>query len=123
LNRHFSWLQFNERVEVMFHLKNDALRDQILRGVIGPYLADTEKTRVLLQDGTYARSRESDKRSQNGHRSSADRPNAGRSNTNRLNAQEFLLEFTEASNLIPPIPPLPSFLKLRLRGPAIKSTN
>jgi polyphosphate kinase len=95
------WMHRNiyERVEVMFHLKSEALRDQILREVIGPYLADTEKTRVLLQDGTYVRARESNAISRNRHHLSASRPNASRSNARRLNAQEFLLDFTKASDL------------------------
>jgi polyphosphate kinase len=109
------WMHRNiyERVEVMFHLKNEALRVQILREVIGPYLADTEKTRVLQQDGMYVRLQKADKVSRNGHRP----------NTKRLNAQEFLLEFTNASELIPAVPSLPAFLKIRLRDAGAKSAN
>jgi polyphosphate kinase len=119
------WMHRNiyERVEVMFHLKSEALRDQILREVIGPYLADTEKTRVLLQDGTYVRARESNAISRNRHHLSASRPNASRSNARRLNAQEFLLDFTKASDLIPPLPPLPAFLKIRLRDAGAKPAH
>jgi polyphosphate kinase len=119
------WMHRNiyERVEVMFHLKSEALRDQILREVIGPYLADTEKTRVLLQDGTYVRARESNAISRNRHHLSASRPNASRSNARRLNAQEFLLDFTKASDLIPPVPPLPAFLKIRLRDAGAKPAH
>jgi polyphosphate kinase len=119
------WMHRNiyERVEVMFHLKSEALRDQILREVIGPYLADTEKTRVLLQDGTYVRARESNAISRNRHHLSASRPNASPSNARRLNAQEFLLDFTKASDLIPPVPPLPAFLKIRLRDAGAKPAH
>ncbi len=94
------WMHRNiyERVEVMFHLKNEVLREQILREVITPYLADTEKTRILLQDGTYAHTRESHKASRNG---------------TRFNAQEFLLDFVQPSGSIRSIPAPPSFLKVR----------
>jgi polyphosphate kinase len=51
------WMHRNiyERVEVMFHLKDAVLCDQILREIIAPYMADTEKTRILLPDGDYVR--------------------------------------------------------------------
>jgi polyphosphate kinase len=114
------WMHRNiyERVEVMFHLKSEALRDQILREVIGPYLADTEKTRVLLQDGMYVRLQEADRLSRDGHHQ-----NTKRFNANRLNAQEFLLGFMQASELIPPLPPLPAFLKIRLRDASAKPAH
>ncbi|MGB8851372.1 MAG: polyphosphate kinase 1 [Candidatus Acidiferrales bacterium] len=94
------WMHRNiyERVEVMFHLKSEALREQILREVITPYLADTEKTRILLQDGTYVHTRESHKASRNG---------------TRFNAQEFLLDFVQPSESIRTIPAPPPFLKVR----------
>ena len=54
------WMHRNiyERVEVMFHLRNSALCNQVLRDVVGPHLADTEKTRILLPDGEYVRARQ-----------------------------------------------------------------
>ncbi|HEY6467049.1 MAG TPA: hypothetical protein VIY69_13710 [Candidatus Acidoferrales bacterium] len=41
------WMQRNisERVEVMFHVRDEALCERILSGVLAPYLADTAKTR------------------------------------------------------------------------------
>jgi polyphosphate kinase len=51
------WMPRNlyERVEVMFRLKNEALRRQVYGAILAPYLADTAKTRVLQADGKYAR--------------------------------------------------------------------
>jgi polyphosphate kinase len=90
------WMHRNiyERVEVMFHLKNEELRDRILREVIAPYMADNEKARVLMHDGKYLPAREAHKNSRNGF---------------RFNVQEFLLEFAQAA-VPPPLPPVP-FLK------------
>jgi polyphosphate kinase len=104
------WMHRNiyERVEVMFHLKSETLREQILREVITPYLADTEKTRILMQDGTYAHTRESHKASRNG---------------TRFNAQEFLLDFVQPSESMRPIPSPPSFLRIRSPKPAEKSSR
>lgn len=100
------WMHRNiyERVEVMFHLRNAALCDQILREVVGPYLADTEKTRILLPDGEYVRTRQarSLSHSRNGF---------------HFNAQEFLLESAQAANSSLEAPRLPGFLK----APPLKS--
>ena len=54
------WMQRNiyERVEVMFRIKDPALYAQIMNQVIAPYLADTEKTRILLPSGEYVRIRQ-----------------------------------------------------------------
>ena len=56
------WMQRNiyERVEVIFHVNDVSLRKQILTEVVAPYLADTEKTRILLPTGstTHARCRQ-----------------------------------------------------------------
>ena len=51
------WMHRNiyERVEVMFHLRNPALSDQVLREVVAPYIADNAKTRYLQPDGSYIR--------------------------------------------------------------------
>jgi len=94
------WMHRNiyERVEVMFHLKNETLRDQILQEVIAPYMADTEKTRLLAQDGLYVHTRETTKAARNG---------------SRFNAQEFLLSAAQASEAARPSAPLPPFLKTR----------
>ena len=95
------WMQRNicERVEVMFRLKDPALCSRVFAQVIAPYLADTEKTRVLLPSGEYVRG-------QKGHLHSASR------NGFRFNAQEFLIGFTEAGENELASPALPSYVKV-----------
>ncbi len=95
------WMQRNiyERVEVMFRLKDPALCSQVFTQVISPYLADTEKTRVLLPSGDYVR----------GHK--AGQFSASR-NGFRFNAQEFLIGFTEARENEQVWPLLPRYFKL-----------
>ncbi len=72
----------NERVEVMFRLKDPALCEQVCRMILAPYFADTEKTRFLAQDGTYARA------SRNGAILPA-------RNGTRFNVQDFLIGVAE----------------------------
>jgi polyphosphate kinase len=95
------WMQrnINERVEVMFRLKDPALCTQVFTQVISPYLADTEKTRYLLPSGDYVRGREAGllSVSRNGF---------------RFNAQEFLIGFSEAHEDMQALPPVPRFVKL-----------
>ena len=95
------WMQRNiyERVEVMFHLKDPALCQQVLSEVIAPYMADTQKTRILLPSGEYVRSSGALSHSRNGF---------------HFNAQEFLIDFVQSRENLAPLPPLPRFLKLRL---------
>ena len=54
------WMHRNiyERVEVMFHVRDVSLCKQILTEVVAPYLGDTEKTRILLPNGEYVRTRD-----------------------------------------------------------------
>ena len=95
------WMHRNiyERVEVMFHLRNPALCDQVLREVVAPYMADTEKTRHLLADGNYVRAREAGaaSRARNGF---------------RFNAQEYLLGFAQGALPLPTIPGLAAMYRL-----------
>jgi polyphosphate kinase len=95
------WMQRNiyERVEVMFRLKDPVLCSQVFKQVISPYLADTEKTRVLLPSGDYVR----------GHK--AGQFSASR-NGFRFNAQEFLIGFTESREDERVCPILPTYVKL-----------
>jgi polyphosphate kinase len=99
------WMQRNmyERVEVIFRLKDPVLCNQLFTEVIGPYLADTLKTRMLLPDGEYVRLHEA-------------RRFAGLRNSHRFNAQEFLIDFTEGRLNLDSVPPVPAFLS-RLRPP------
>jgi len=78
------WMPRNlyERVEVMFRLKDPALCQQVCSTILAPYLADTEKARILRPDGTYVRA----------HRASANhRPRNG----SRFSVQEFLMGRSE----------------------------
>jgi polyphosphate kinase len=96
------WMQRNihERVEVIFHLHDPALCQQILTEVVAPYLADTQKTRILLPAGEYVRLQEARRLAhlRNGH---------------RFNAQEFLIDFVEGRLGLDSVPPLPDFMNLR----------
>jgi polyphosphate kinase len=96
------WMHRNiyERVEVMFHVRDVELCRQVFGEVIEPYLADTEKTRILLADGRYVRSGDvgaAALHSRNGF---------------RFNAQEFLIGLAEGRETIGEVPRTPSFVKL-----------
>jgi polyphosphate kinase len=95
------WMHRNiyERVEVMFHVRDAELCTQVFRQVIEPYLADTEKTRILLADGRYVRWGEAGAalHSRNGF---------------RFNVQEFLIGFAEGRETIGEVPRAPSYMKL-----------
>jgi polyphosphate kinase len=87
------WMHRNiyERVEVMFHLRDPELCKQVIYEVIEPYLADTEKTRLLMSNGEYVR-----------HNS----PFAGKSSRNgfRFDAQSFLIGFAEGREGLADVP-------------------
>ena len=104
------WMHRNiyERVEVMFHVRNAELCTQVFRQVIEPYLADTEKTRILLADGRYVRS---------GDAGAA----AHSRNGFRFNAQEFLIGLAEGRETIGEVPRTPSFVKLARADSSVSS--
>src|SRR6202040_3575736 len=51
------WMPRNlyERVEVIFPLKDEMLRERVRREILDAYLADNRKARILLKDATYIR--------------------------------------------------------------------
>src|SRR5580658_2450007 len=107
------WMRRNiyERVEVMFHVKDPVLRDQILAEVVVPYLGDTQKTRFLMPTGEYVRSHDARKllHSKNGF---------------RFNVQEFLVTLAEGTDGLASVPAAPRFLKAALAaGPKAQSQN
>src|SRR5271169_1119922 len=104
------WMHRNiyERVEVMFHVRDAELCKQVFGEVIEPYLADTEKTRLLLADGRYVRA---------GNAGAADHSRNGF----RFNAQEFLIGLVEGRTALGEVPRAPSFLKLALRDKRVSS--
>ena len=65
------WMPRNlyERVEVMFPVRDRALRHRLYGEILQSYLRDSAKTRILRQDGSYVRAYQSSasKLSRNGH--------------------------------------------------------
>ncbi len=78
------WMPRNlyERVEVMFPVKNSALRNRIFDEILATYLKDDGKTRILHSDGTYRRAFQS-----NGSKLSR--------NGNHFSAQAFFIDLAE----------------------------
>jgi polyphosphate kinase len=76
------WMPRNlyERVEVMFRIKDAELCNKICATIVAPYLADSEKARLLMADGRYLRAYDDAAHV------------AGSSNGTRFGAQEFMLE-------------------------------
>jgi polyphosphate kinase len=66
------WMPRNlhERVEVMFPVKDPALRARVFGEILQSYLRDNDTTRILRQDGSYARAYQANtsKLSRNGNR-------------------------------------------------------
>jgi polyphosphate kinase len=81
------WMPRNlyERVEVMFPIKNGVLRNRIFHEILQTYLSDTDKSRVLRQDGSYGRAVQ------------ANDSRANR-NGNRFSAQSFFVDLAEGKS-------------------------
>jgi polyphosphate kinase len=99
------WMQRNiyERVEVMFHLRDPGLCEQIFSGVLAPYLADTAKTRILQANGEYLRAYQ-----MRGLRASR--------NGNRFNAQQFLIDNIEGRESLESVPQPPLLASVKDPG-------
>src|SRR3982075_855137 len=82
------WMPRNlyERVEVMVPLREELLRERVRHEILGAYLADNRKARILTKDGTYIRPW----RSVRGE--GKNKPPAGAA---AFNAQEFLITVAE----------------------------
>jgi len=95
------WMHRNiyERVEVMFHIRDAALCSQIFSEVIEPYLADTQKTRILLPSGEYIHARDA-------------RQLLHMRNGFHFNAQEFLIGVAEGREEFRSVPSARPPLKL-----------
>jgi polyphosphate kinase len=103
------WMHRNiyERVEVMFHIRDAALCNQIFSEVVEPYLADTQKTRFLLATGEYVHARDA-------------RHLLNTRNGFHFNTQEFLIGVAEGREEFSSVPSARSPLKLsqpRSRSP------
>ncbi len=89
------WMPRNlyERVEVLFPIKDELLRERVRQEILGTYLADTLKARILQKDGTYVRAWRAQGRR---------KPPA-----NGFNAQEFLIGLAEGKAALESIPAAP----------------
>jgi polyphosphate kinase len=78
------WMPRNlyERVEVMFPVKDSALRERLYSEILQSYLRDNDKTRLLRPDGSYARTYQVD-------------PHKLSRNGNRFSAQSFFVDLAE----------------------------
>jgi polyphosphate kinase len=96
------WMPRNlyERVEVMFPVKDELLRERVHHEILASHLADTGKARLLQRDGSYLRTWQSPRGRK--HR----RPPKGAS---AFNSQEFLMALAEGKatlDALPSPPPL-----------------
>jgi polyphosphate kinase len=89
------WMPRNlyERVEVLFPVKDELLRERVRQEILESYLADNLKTRILQKDGSYIRAW----RAQGRRRP----PRPG------FNAQEFLIGLAEGKSALESIPEVP----------------
>ena len=101
------WMPRNlyERVEVLFPLKDPLLRERVRHEILGAYLADNLKTRLLQKDGAYIRAWQAQ-----GKRKTPSGPGA-------FNAQEFLIGLAEGKQFLDsiPVPPEPKSRRVALR--------
>jgi len=97
------WMPRNlyERVEVLFPLKDELLRERVHREILQAYLADNLKSRLLQKDGSYIRAwRAQGKR----------RPPSGSA---ALSAQDFLISVAEGKQTPEAIPLAPTPRRIR----------
>ena len=85
------WMPRNlyERVEVMFPIKSPALRERVFGEILQNYLKDSEKTRILRQNGSYSRAYQASN-SKNG------------TNGRRFSAQDFFMDLAEGRGTAKP---------------------
>jgi len=88
------WMPRNlyERVEVVFPLKDELLRERVRQEILEAYLADNVKARILQKDGSYVRTWQAQGKRKPPAASSA------------FNAQEFLLRLAEGKQNLDAIP-------------------
>src|ERR1700704_2583381 len=90
------WMPRNlyERVEVLVPLREELLRERVRHEILGAYLADNRKARILTKDGTYMRPWQL----VHGKRK---KPPVGAA---AFNAQEFLIDVAEGKQAALPSP-------------------
>jgi polyphosphate kinase len=88
------WMPRNlyERVEVMFPLKDERLRDRVKNEILDAYLADNVKSRILQRDGSYVKAWQT-----KGKRKAP-------SGTAAFSAQDYLIGISEGRQSIEAIP-------------------
>ena len=93
------WMPRNlyERVEVLLPVRDPMLRERVLYEILGCYLADNLKTRILQRDGSYERIWRAGKR-----------PAKAPTGPAAFNAQEFLISLAEGKASLRDIPSPPS---------------
>jgi len=92
------WMPRNlyERVEVIFPVKDELLRERVRQEILEAYLADNLKSRLLQKDGSYVRAwRAQGKR----------KPPSG---TAAFSAQDFLIGLAEGKQMLEAIPAAPT---------------
>jgi len=91
------WMPRNlyERVEVIFPVKDELLRERIRHEILEAYLVDNLKARILQKDGSYVRAWRAQGRR---------RPPTG---PDGLNSQEFLIALAEGKQTLDAIPAVP----------------
>ncbi|MGH9499603.1 MAG: polyphosphate kinase 1 [Terriglobales bacterium] len=92
------WMPRNlyERVEVVFPLKDELLRERVHQEILEAYLADNVKSRILQKDGSYVRTWQAQ-----GKR----KPTAASS---AFSAQDFFLRLAEGKQNLDAIPAAPT---------------
>jgi polyphosphate kinase len=95
------WMPRNlyERVEVLFPVKDEFLRQRVRQEILQAYLVDDLKSRLLQKDGSYIRV---------WHAQGRRRPP-----THGFNAQEFLISLAEGKATLDSIPDAPSRTRKR----------
>jgi polyphosphate kinase len=88
------WMPRNlyERVEVLFPVRDELLRDRIQQEIFGTYLADNLKSRILQKDGSYIRAWK------------AQGKRRAPSGAAAFNSQEFLISLAEGKQSLDGIP-------------------
>jgi len=92
------WMPRNlyERVEVIFPIKDELLRERVRQEILEAYLADNVKSRVLQKNGSYVRPWQAEGKRKPPAASAA------------FNAQEFLLRLAEGKQDLEAIPTAPA---------------
>jgi polyphosphate kinase len=100
------WMPRNlyERVEVIFPVKDELLRERIHQEILEAYLADNVKSRLLQKDGSYVRPWQAQGKRKPPATAAA------------FNAQEFFLRLAEGKQALDDIPAAPAPKRRTLAG-------